>query len=201
MAALMIGSLKLDVDSASAAAATAHLDALNTKATEAAARADRAEAELDAAKAALETAKAEHTKALETVKADAVATAKARVQLETLATAVCGRKYDCADKSDRQVRVDMLAKLGVTVGDDRSDDYVVARLDAALELAAKQHSAASVIAGALNADKMHKGSDDEEMDDDEEVEGSDLYDRKGKDKKGKKDAAPSANELLRSRWG
>jgi hypothetical protein len=99
------------------------------------------------------------------------------------------------------VRVDMLAKLGVTVGDDRSDDYVVARLDAALELAAKQHSAASVIAGALNADKMHKGSDDEEMDDDEEVEGSDLYDRKGKDKKGKKDAAPSANELLRSRWG
>ncbi len=52
-------TLKLDVDSASAAAATAHLDALNTKATEAAARADRAEAELDAAKAALETAKAE----------------------------------------------------------------------------------------------------------------------------------------------
>jgi hypothetical protein len=199
MAALMIGTLKLDVDSASAAAATAHLDALNTKATEAAARADRAEAELDAAKAALETAKAEHTKALETVKADAVATAKARVQLETLATAVCGRKYDCADKSDRQVRVDMLAKLGVTVGDDRSDDYIVARLDAALELAAKQHSAASVIAGAMNADGMRKGSADEDMDDDDDDD--DMYDKKGKDKKGKKDAAPSANELLRSRWG
>lgn len=199
MAALMIGTLKLDVDSASAAAATAHLDALTTKATEAAARADRAEAELDAAKAALETAKAEHTKALETVKADAVATAKARVQLETLATAVCGRKYDCADKSDRQVRVDMLAKLGVTVGDDRSDDYIVARLDAALELAAKQHSAASVIASAMNADGMRKGSADEDMDDDDDD--ADMYDKKGKDKKGKKDAAPSANELLRSRWG
>lgn len=205
MAALMIGSLKLDVDSASAAAATAHMDALNTKATEAAARADRAEAELDAAKAALEAAKAEHASALAAVKADAIATAKARVQLETLATAVCGRKYDCADKTDRQVRVDMLAKLGVTVGDDRSDDYVVARLDAALELAAKQHSAASVIASAMNVDAMRKGEadeDDEDDDDDEDGDEADLYDRKkGKDKKGKKDAAPSANHLLRSRWG
>ena len=200
MAALTIGTVKIDVDSTSATAAQAHLDAMSADIDAAKARADRAEAELDAAKSSLEAAKVEHESSMVKLKADAMGIARARVQLETLAGAVCGRKYTADGKTDRELRVDMLAKLGVTVADEKSDDYVSARLDAALEHAAKSNTAASVIAGAMNADAMRKGQSDEDDEDDEDDESADLYDGKSKSKQGKKDAAPTANQITIARW-
>ena len=115
-------------------------DLAEAKIAEATARADRAEAERDAAKAEVEQ-----------IRADAMAQARARVALETAVRSVMGATYNCDGKSDREIRVDALAKLGVTAGTDKSDDYVLARFDAALEAAAANQSASRIIADAMNA--------------------------------------------------
>ena len=215
MAAITIGTVKLDADSTTAAAAKAHLDHLETRAAEADAakvRADRAEAERDAAKAALDSARADHEAAIAKLKADGVATARARVELETAAKAICGRKFDATDKSDREIRVDMLTKLGVTLPADKSDDYIAARLDAALESARKSSTAAAIVARAMNLDEDDEDDDDDtydrfkmggcdEDDDDDEDEGDeDKKDKKKKDKKRKADQAMTPNQLLAARW-
>jgi hypothetical protein len=222
MAAITIGSVKLDADSTTAAAAKAHLDHLEARAAEtdaAKSRADRAEAERDAARAALDAARADHEKAIAKLKADGVSAARARVELETVAKAICGRKFDAAGKTDREIRVDMLSKLGVNVPADKSDDYVAARLDAALESARKSSTAAAVIARAMNLDeddsddedddddaydrfKMGgKDEDDEDdEDDDDDEDDAKKKDKKKKDKKRKADRGLTPNQLLAARW-
>ena len=133
---------KARLDAAEAAMTTEkdRADAAEAKIAEATARADRAEAERDAAKAEVEQ-----------IRADAMAQARARVALETAARSVLGATYNCDGKTDRDLRVDALGKLGVTAGTDKSDDYILARFDAALEAAAQNNSASRVIADAMNA--------------------------------------------------
>ena len=74
------------------------------------------------------------------------ASIRARMDLEARAKQVCGDSYDPTGKTDRAVRVDMLGKLGTTVTDAQSDDYVLARLDAALE----RQTPANEIAARMN---------------------------------------------------
>ena len=131
---------RLDAAEAIATTEKTRADAAEAKATEEAARADRAEAERDAARAEVEK-----------VRADALARARARVELEGQARSVLGAAFVCDGKTDRELRADALAKLGMTVAADRSDDYVIARFDAAIEAAAAGQSASRVIAAAMNS--------------------------------------------------
>lgn len=85
------------------------------------------------------------------MKADALDWARARVDLETRVRSVAGAQYDCADKDDRTLRLDALAVLGVKSVDGRSDDYLAARLDAALEHRAETNTAAATFAANMNA--------------------------------------------------
>ena len=84
-------------------------------------------------------------------KKDALDWARARVELEARVRGVTGAHYDCTGKDDRALRVDALTALGVKGIDDRSDDYIAARLDAALEIRAETQTPAAVIAAGLNA--------------------------------------------------
>lgn len=122
------------------------LDAALAAATAAEAAAKEADGKIAALQARLDEATAQAA----TAKADAEAAAKtayaegvARAELVATAKTVCGDTYTADGKSARQIRVDMLAAMGVTVADDRSDDYVVARVDAAIE-ARKSDTAAAV---------------------------------------------------------
>lgn len=84
-------------------------------------------------------------------KKDALDWARARVELETRVRSVAGAQYDCADKDDRTLRLDALAALGVKAIDGKSDDYLAARLDAALEHRAESNTAAATFAAGMNA--------------------------------------------------
>lgn len=137
---------RLDAAAAEVAAEKARADAAETALTAEKTRADQAEAARDAEKARADAAEA----AIVQAKADAIAGARARVELEHTARSVLGAAYTCDGKTDRELRCDALAKLGVTVPADRSDDYVTARFDAAIEAATKTQTAAAVLAGAMN---------------------------------------------------
>jgi hypothetical protein len=84
-------------------------------------------------------------------KKDALDWARGRVELETRVRSVAGAQYDCADKDDRTLRLDALAALGVKALDGKSDDYLAARLDAALEHRAETNTAAATFAAGMNA--------------------------------------------------
>jgi len=159
---IKLGERTIEVaDAATAAAVQAHVDAQDAKIAtlaEVTARADRAEADRDAAVQRFDAAaKGDKCDAcgapLQVGKyaADARdAEVRARLDLETKAAKVCGADWKADGKTDRQIRVDMLAKLGVTVADDKTDDYINARLDGAME---RTPTAASVVADALNASR------------------------------------------------
>lgn len=100
--------------------------------TEATARADRAEAQLDAAKEQLATEQAARKDAEDPARiAAAVA---ARVALETAARKVLGEDARFDAMSDRDVKLAALAKSAPAAKfDAKSDEYVQARFDAALE--------------------------------------------------------------------
>lgn len=87
-------------------------------------RADKAEADRDSAKERADTA--EDPKKLR----DAI---KARVALETAAVKVLGPEFKFDELDDRAVRVAALKKCGVEITKERSDDYVKARFDGAIE--------------------------------------------------------------------
>jgi hypothetical protein len=84
-------------------------------------------------------------------KKDALDWARARVELESRVRGVAGPHYDCTGKDERTLRIDALTILGVKGIDDRSDDYVAARLDAALEHRAETNTAAATFAAGMNA--------------------------------------------------
>lgn len=115
------------------------LDAAEKQAAEAKAQIASMQAKLDAATAQVEQAKADGLKAAQL----AYAEGQAHAALVAQAKGICGDTYVADGKTHRQIRVDMLAAMGVTVADDRSDDYVVARVDAAIE-ARKSDTAAAV---------------------------------------------------------
>lgn len=105
------------------------LDAAEAKAREADGKVAALQARLDEAEAQAAKLKADAELAAKAAYADGMAHA----ELVATAKSVCGDTYTADGKTARQIRVDMLAAMGVTVSDDRSDDYVVARVDAALE--------------------------------------------------------------------
>lgn len=122
------------------------------------ARADRAEADRDALRAQLDAMKSgdkcdncgapmkdgKYTK-------DALrAEVAARIDLERVARDHV-KDYKADGKTDRQVRIDVLAGWNVTIADDRSDDYVAGRFEAELERRAGKKDAATIIADGLNA--------------------------------------------------
>ena len=140
MPAVRLGNLTLDVaDASTAQAIQTHVDTLQAKADAAEAaklaektRADKAEGERDAAKAAAEQAKAEVAKAAEQARADA----KARMALESQVAKVLP-ELQTEGKTDAELRLAVLQKLDPQFkADGKSEVYVQARFDAALDLQA-----------------------------------------------------------------
>lgn len=105
------------------------LHELRDKAKAETTRADQAEAARDQAKSDLDAAKAETTR----VRQDAVEQARSRLALE--ATAKQHGVDVRADSTDRGLREAVIRKLNANAADfaGKSDDYVSARFDAALE--------------------------------------------------------------------
>lgn len=92
-------------------------------------RADKAEAERDDAKERADKAEAERKDAADGL-GDKI---KARIELCTKAAKVLDAA-DLSNKTDREVKVAVIAKItGAEIADAKSDDYVDARFDAAVE--------------------------------------------------------------------
>lgn len=87
---------------------------------------------------------------------------KSRVLLEKHAFEVMGGKFRMDDLSDREIMVTVVEKLhGVSIDDDRSDDYARARFDAAVEGHRNGHLALARIVESTveNATKTEKRTD------------------------------------------
>lgn len=133
----------------------------------AAARADAAEKALGEAKKELDATKArldsvsEELAAEKKIRTDAAAAlpalVKTRVALETKAGPLLGREFKTDGLSDREIRCAVIEKVtGNKLGADRSDDYVTARYDAAIERAELSANVLSgqaelVVAGRVDA--------------------------------------------------
>lgn len=107
------------------------IDAKCDKCDEWAKKYDALKGEFDAMKDKAKDAKKDADDA--SVKDAAFAAGRARAALEVRAQQVCGEKWNADGKTDRQIHLDMLAALKVTVADSASDVYVQARLDAELD--------------------------------------------------------------------
>lgn len=110
------------------------------------ARADRLEAERDSEKARADKVEAE--------RADAAANfdrqVEAKAALFSKAKAYLGEEFDCTSKSVREIHCEIVKKLdGAEIPEGKSDEYVEARYDAAVENAnqadASHRSARSAI--------------------------------------------------------
>lgn len=103
-------------------------DTARTERDDAKKRADTLEAERDAARREATDAK----KALEDAKKDEAARIDARVALIDAARGVLGKDFDAKGKSDREVRIAVLAKVDSKIDfTGKSDDYVAASFDLA----------------------------------------------------------------------
>lgn len=136
-------------------------------AANASARADAAEKALGEAKKELDATKArldsvsEELAAEKKIRTDAAAAlpalVKTRVALETKAGPLLGREFKTDGLSDREIRCAVIEKVtGNKLGADRSDDYVTARYDAAIERAELSATVLSgqaelVVAGRVDA--------------------------------------------------
>lgn len=168
MAQVRLGNLTVDVpDAATASAIQTHVDsqtqALATAQTHAV-RADRAEADRDQAKADATRIQAEADAKLAQVRADAAGSVRSRIALELQVQGVMGKDFKAEGKSDRQLRADALGKLGIEVPADKSDDYVAARFDGAIETRSDGKVVTPVAgrsAAQLLADQMNVRGDGE----------------------------------------
>lgn len=103
-------------------------DTARTERDDAKKRADTLEAERDAARREATDAK----KALEDAKKDEAERIDARVALIDAARGVLGKDFDAKGKSDREVRIAVLAKVDSKIDfTGKSDDYVAAAFDLA----------------------------------------------------------------------
>lgn len=137
----------------------AKLDAATAELATEKARADKAQADLDAAKAHLDALKSGDKcdncgapmKDGKFVKDGLREEVTARIALEHVAADLV-KDHDPAGKTDRQIRVDCLAAMGVTVTDAHSDEYVAGRMDAELNHRAGKQTAAQILSAGLKAD-------------------------------------------------
>lgn len=107
-------------------------DAARSDAAAATKRADTIEADRDAQKSRADKAEAD----IETVRKDAESRIDARVALIDSARGVLGNEASFAGKTDREVRAAVIAKIDPAVNlDGKSDDYVTARFDMAVDSA------------------------------------------------------------------
>lgn len=116
-------------------------------------RADKAEGERDAEKVRADNAEKERKDAVDLTPTRV----RERVELETRALAILGKDTDLSKMSDREVRVAVVKRVdGADIDDKRSDDYVSARYDSALERAQRADAAigdarALIVAGRQDA--------------------------------------------------
>lgn len=97
------------------------------------ARADKAEADRDSEKARADKAE----KAREDAKEGEADRVRARVELEGKAKTILGEEFK-VDASDRDLKVAVIAKVdGAFEAGEKSDDYIQARYDRAIEVAGK----------------------------------------------------------------
>jgi uncharacterized protein len=125
-----------------AAPEVAHaLEKLRTDLAAAVTRADTAQAAADTHKAALDTAVAKHAADAERLRADGVAQARARLDLEAQATAL--KVEFKADMSDQDIRAAVVRKVRGDALDltGKSPDYVAAAYDLAISEAGKRTDA------------------------------------------------------------
>jgi hypothetical protein len=149
IAVSLVGDLGAD-DMKTIEQLTAELEAVTT-------RADTAEAERDAVKAQIDEFKTggkckncgAPMKDGKFCADEARDEIKARVALEESASKAV-KDYKADGKSDRQVRLDILAAWGVKIDEARTDDYVTARLDAETEHRAGKRSPSELIADAAS---------------------------------------------------
>lgn len=109
-----------------------------TRADQAEAQRDSKEAELKALQEKLDTAEKARTDSENSI-GDKV---RARVNLETKALGYLGKETDLAALTERQIKCAVVKKLdNVEIAEEKSEDYVTARFDAAIERADKADEA------------------------------------------------------------
>lgn len=139
---------------------------LQTSAKEAQAKLDAATKELEQTKAKMDAASEELKKRTEELKAAPTKIREeleARMDLEEKARGVLGAEAKLDALSDRDVKLLVLTKLSPAAKlDGKSDDYVQARFDSALELAAEdkvEDRGSAALAAARSALVGHADSD------------------------------------------
>lgn len=126
-------------------AAEAKVGELEKAKADEAKRADKAEGERDTAKADVEKLEKERTDGIEAARSEI----KARLQLEAQAGSILGDEVKLDDMKSREIQVAVIKKLDeVEIAEDKSDDYVSARYDSALERA---EASSEALAGARRA--------------------------------------------------
>jgi uncharacterized protein len=164
LAATLIEKTRKADEEKRAAEAKAHADALSaveTKAKEAAAELEREKARADAAVAAKETAE-KARKDAEDPKRIAAAVAE-RVDLVSRARAVMGNDFKADGKEKPAIQREMLGKLLPTLKlAEKTDAYVEAALDAAMEDFGKKNPAALARAGVMDPPKPGANNDTDE---------------------------------------
>jgi hypothetical protein len=122
-------------------------------------RADKLEAERDAHKERADKAE----KAVTDAAAAQPEQVRARVALETKAGAVLGPETKLDGMADREIRVAVIKKVcNVDVAAEKSDDYVSARYDAAVEQAERAAGALGAARGAVLPMPAHADGDIDE---------------------------------------
>lgn len=145
----------LDAARADADALRKERDDVRADLAEAKKNVDKLEAERDAARSDADKAK----KALEDQKASEDARIDARIALLDSARTVLGKDFDAKGKSDREVREAALVKLDPNAKfDGKSDDYVAARFDLAVEGAKKDDAAVGAVNQVVNTPAPAKKS-------------------------------------------
>ena len=133
---------------------TARQDAAATELAAERKRADTLEAERDALKAQLDAAEKARKDAADSFSSQV----RARVDLEGAARQVLGADADLAAMTDREIRVAVVKKTdGVEVPAEKSDDYVTARYDAAIERAGKAAAALGNVRTIAEAGRQDAG--------------------------------------------
>lgn len=117
-------------------------------------RADKAEGERDALKAQLESAEKARKDAVDSINENV----RARVTLETKASPILGAEVKLDGLTEREIKLAVVKKIdGIDVPSEKSDSYIDARYDSAIERAARADDALGAVRGAADAGRNDAG--------------------------------------------